>query len=200
MFDSHLRPLIERSLSRSAKHLVTYRVTANLLTALGFIAGMLAAFAVAVGAFQLALFFGVASRLLDGLDGMVARLSGPTILGGYFDILADFTFYAVLPLAFVIFDPATNGVAGAALLASFFINASSFLGFAILAEKHGHETNANGKKSHYHSTGLIEGGETIAFFAICMIWPSLFAPLGLVFAGLVILTVLLRVKTAIKLF
>lgn len=200
MFDRHLRPLIEKSLSRSAKHLVDYKFSANFLTGAGFIVGMFAAICVAFGEFQLALIFGAASRLLDGLDGLVARLNGPTILGGYLDILADFTFYAMLPLAFVIYNPVTNGVAGAALLASFFVNASSFLGFAILAEKQGHKNNANGKKSHYHSTGLIEGSETIAFFTLCMIWPALFAPLGLAFAALASLTVILRVISAIKLF
>jgi len=200
MFDSHLRPLIERALHKSAVTLAARGLTANFLTGLGFGASMIAAICVASGAFPLALAFGFASRLLDGLDGMVARLRGPTLLGGYLDILADFAFYAALPLAFVVFDPARNGIAGAALLASFFINATSFLGFAILAEKQGQETSVNGEKSHYHATGLIEGSETIAFFTLCLIWPGLFAPLGLGFAGLATLTVLLRVYTAGKLF
>ena len=200
MFDSHLRPLIERALHKSAVALAARGLTANFLTGLGFGASMIAAICVAIGAFPLALAFGLASRLLDGLDGMVARLRGPTLLGGYLDILADFAFYAALPLAFVIYDPARNGIAGAALLASFFVNATSFLGFAILAEKQGQETSVNGEKSHYHATGLIEGSETIAFFTLCLIWPSLFAPLGLGFAGLATLTALLRVYTAGNLF
>ncbi len=200
MFDSHLRPLIERALKQSAETLAARNLSANWLTGCGFAAGMISALCVAFGAFPLALIFGTASRLLDGLDGMVARVNGPTALGGYLDILADFTFYAALPLAFVVYDPAQNGIAGAALLASFFVNASSFLGFAILAETHGRETAANGEKSHFHSVGLIEGTETIAFFAICMIWPALFPLLAPLFALLTIATVIQRTCLAWKTF
>ena len=39
------------------------------------------------------------SRILDGLDGAYARLTGKSSdFGGYFDIIIDFTTYAVIPL------------------------------------------------------------------------------------------------------
>ena len=117
MLDRHLRPLIDRSLDHSARSLAQRGVSANTLTAAGLVAGLIAALCIALGAFWLALFFALASRLLDGLDGAVARASFPTALGGYLDILADFTFYAALPVGFVLYDPALNGAAGAILLA-----------------------------------------------------------------------------------
>lgn len=200
MLDSHMRPIIERSLAQSASILVRSGLSANTLTGIGFTCGMIATVCVVMGAFGPAFLFAAICRILDGLDGLVARLNGPTALGGYLDIVADFTFYAALPLGFVIHDPATNGIAGAALLASFFINATSFLGFAILAEKHPLETDVNGQKSHYHSVGLVEGTETIAFFAVTLLFPDLFAPLGLGFAALATLTAALRLRAAVKLF
>ena len=108
-------------------------------------------------------------RLADGLDGAVARASLQTDFGGYFDIAADFLFYGAIPLAFVILDPVENGVAGAFLLFSFYVNGASFLGYAILAEKRKMTTQARGAKSLYFTGGLLEGTETIAFFvALCL--------------------------------
>ncbi|MCK4713740.1 MAG: CDP-alcohol phosphatidyltransferase family protein [Marinosulfonomonas sp.] len=200
MLDRHLRPLIDRSLDHSTRSLAQRGVSANTLTAAGLVAGLIAALCIALGAFWLALFFALASRLLDGLDGAVARASFPTALGGYLDILADFTFYAAMPVGFVLYDPALNGAAGAILLASFFINSASFLGYAILAEKHQHETRLNGEKSHFHATGLIEGTETITFFVICLLWPTAFPWLAPIFAALVLWTVGCRTRLAWRVF
>jgi len=200
MLDRHLRPLIDRSLDHSAKLLAQRGVSANTLTATGLAAGLVAALCIALGIFWLALMFAFASRLMDGLDGAVARASSPTALGGYLDILADFTFYAALPVGFVLLNPAQNGIGGAILLASFFINSASFLGYAILAEKQQHETRLNGEKSHYHATGLIEGTETIAFFAICLLWPAAFPWLAPIFAALTLWTVGCRTRLAWQIF
>ena len=200
MLDRHLRPLIDRTLDHSAKWLAQRGISANTLTATGLVTGLIAALCIAFGIFWLALVFAFVSRLLDGLDGAVARASSPTALGGYLDILADFTFYAALPLGFVLYNPALNGIGGAVLLASFFINSASFLGYAILAEKHQHETRLNGEKSHYHATGLIEGTETITLFVICMLWPSLFIWLAPIFAALTLYTVVCRTRLALQVF
>lgn len=54
---------------------------------------------------------------------------------------------------------------GAVLLVSFYFNGGTFLGYAILAEKHKLSPTNRGSKSLYFSTGLTEGTETIAFFS-----------------------------------
>lgn len=200
MFDRHLRPVIDKTLNKTAANLARRGVSADILTAGGLLIGLIAALCIVFGLFWLALILAAISRLLDGLDGAVARASNPTAFGGYIDILADFTFYAAIPLGFVIFDPVQNGIGGALLLASFFINAASFLGYAILAEKHQHETRINGEKSHFHATGLIEGSETIGLFAICMIWPSLFSWLAPIFAALTLYTITCRTWLAWRMF
>jgi phosphatidylglycerophosphate synthase len=130
----------------------------------------------------------------------VARAKGATDFGGYLDILCDFVFYGAVPLAFVLRDPSGNGLAGAFLLASFYVNGASFLGYAILAGKRGLETRAQGEKSLYFSAGLLEGTETILFFALLCIVPGAFAPLACVFGVLCLATALFRGLTAYRRF
>jgi hypothetical protein len=89
-------------------------------------------------------------------------------------------------------DPSANGLAGAFLLASFYVNGASFLGYAILAGKRGLETRAQGEKSLYFSAGLLEGTETILFFALLCLVPGAFAPLACVFGVLCFATALSR--------
>jgi phosphatidylglycerophosphate synthase len=202
VFDRHLRPLIDPPLSAAGRMLARRGVSAGAVTAAGLVFSLLAGVAVALGATTAALALLAASRLADGLDGAVARAHAATgtDLGGYLDILADFVFYAAVPLGFVLTDPAANGAAGAFLLAAFYINAASFLGFAAIAEKRRLQTDANGRKAFFHATGLLEGSETIAFFVLVCLIPAWFAPLAWAFGALCLLTVALRLRLARALF
>ena len=200
MLDRHLRPLMDNALERGARRLADLGIGAGGLTLAGLIAGLLAALAVAFGWLLPALLLLLLSRLLDGLDGPVARITGPRPLGGYLDIMADFTAWAALPLGFALLDPDANALPAAILLASFFVNGASFLGFAILAEARNLRGSPNGEKAHHHDTGLIEGSETIAFFTLVMLWPAAFAPLAPLFALLTALTAGARVLRAMRRF
>ena len=140
------------------------------------------------------------SRLADGLDGAVARATKRTDFGGYLDIAADFLFYGAIPLAFAVLDPAQNALPAAFLLTSFYVNGTSFLGYAILAEKRGITTEAQGKKSLYFSNGLLEGTETILFFVLLCLLPGLFGPLAMLFGILCFATAVLRVWAAHRIF
>ena len=59
---------------------------------------------------------------------------------------------------------------------------------------------ARGRKAWYHSGGLLEGTETIAFFAGFCLWPAAFAPIAWVFALLCLVTAAGRVAMAHDLF
>lgn len=200
MLDGLMRRLIDPALTGVGVALARRGVTANAMTLAGLGAGLVMAAMIAGGYGALALVPLACSRLADGLDGAVARAGTKTDFGGYLDITCDFVFYAAIPLAFVLRDPAANGLAGAFLLASFYVNGASFLGFAILAEKRGMQTQAQGEKSLYFSAGLLEGTETIAFFAILCLWPSGFALLAWVFGLLCFATGLARVLLARRVF
>ena len=200
MLDRHLRPWIDPPLDRLGRRLAAAGVGANAVTLAGLVAGLMAAGAIVAGAFWLALGLIALSRLADGLDGAVARARGPSDFGGYLDITADFLFYGAIPLAFVLHDPAANGAAGAFLLLSFYVNGASFLGYAILAERHGLQTRSHGVKSLYFTAGLLEGAETILFFVLLCLWPDGFAVLAWVFGGLCLVTALARLLLARRVF
>ena len=188
MLDRHVRPFIDPPLNAFGRRVAAAGLSANAVTTMGLMLGLAAAICVAVGAYGAALALILASRLADGLDGAVARATRASDFGGYYDILADFVFYAAVPMGFIWADPGAHGLAGGALLAAFYVNAASFLGYAILAEKHRLSTSANGRKSWYHAGGLLEGTETIAFFAAFCLWPALFPALAWVFAALCLIT------------
>lgn len=201
MLDGRMRRLIDPALNRWGAALAAYGVSANAVTLFGLGLGLLAAALLAGGfAAWLALIPLLAGRIADGLDGAVARATRKTDFGGYLDIACDFLFYGAIPLAFVLRDPGVNGSAGAFLLASFYVNGATFLGFAVLAEKRGLHSTAQGEKSLYFSAGLLEGTETIAFFAALCLWPQAFAPLAWAFGALCFVTALARVWLARRVF
>ncbi|OYU18835.1 MAG: phosphatidylglycerophosphate synthase [Rhodobacteraceae bacterium PARR1] len=199
MLDGIARRIVQPGLDRAAA-LLARRMTADQVTLAGAGFGLLAGGLIAAAWPGLALLALLASRIADGLDGAVARIRGKSDFGGVLDIACDFVFYAAIPLGFVLADPAGNGVAGAALLAAFYINAATFLGYAILAEKRGMQTQARGEKSLYFTAGLMEGTETIGFFVLMCLWPAGFVPLAWVFAGLCLVTAFARLRLAAKVF
>ena len=200
MLDTLMRPLIARPLDAAGRALARGGVGANSVTLAGLGVGLLAAVAIAFGFFKSAFALIVLNRIIDGLDGAVARATSPTDTGGYLDIVVDYVFYGSVPLAFAIFDPPVNAVPAAALLASLCLTCSSFLAFAAIAAKRGVETAAHGRKSFFYSTGLVEGTETIAFFLIMAALPQWFSPLAWVFCALCVLTAIQRTLLALKLF
>ena len=199
MFDAKLRPLIDPPLNRLGSALARRGVTANAITFLGLALGLAGAAAISVGYFSAGLGLILANRLLDGLDGAVARANGPTVLGGYFDIVADFAFYVSVPLGFGLVDPA-NTQAALVLVASFVLTGVSFLAYAVIAAERGARTHAHGRKSFFYSTGLAEGGETIAVFIAFALFPAWFVPLAYAYAALCVLTVFQRSALAIVQF
>ncbi|NVD45861.1 CDP-alcohol phosphatidyltransferase family protein [Qipengyuania atrilutea] len=191
MFDAKLRPLIDPPLNRLGAWLAGKGATANVVTAVGLAIGLSGAVAIAFSHYTLGLVLIALNRLTDGLDGAVARANGPSDLGGYFDIVADFAFYVSIPLAFGIADPA-HTIPALILVAAFVLTGTSFLAYAAIAAKRGEETAAHGSKSFFYSTGLAEGTETILFFIAMTLFPAWFAVLAYVFAALCVLTVVQR--------
>lgn len=200
MLDAYARKLIDPPLDRVGGLLARIGISANAVTLVGLGLGLLAAVSIVFGQFTLALWLVLASRVADGLDGAIARASTRTDFGGYLDITADFAFYGAIPLAFILHDPATNGIAGAVLLLSFYVNGASFLGYAILAAKKGLDTHAQGIKSLYYSNGILEGTETILFFVLLCLAPRFFMPLAWLFAIACFATAILRVWGAYQAF
>ncbi len=199
MLDVKLRPLIDPPLNAIGNMLARLGVTANALTFTGLALGLGGAVAIAQGNLAAGLGLILANRVLDGLDGAVARVRGPTPLGGYFDIVADFAFYVSIPLAFGLLDPA-NTLAALVLVASFVLTGVSFLAFAVIAAERGAASEAHGRKSFFYSTGLAEGTETIAVFVAMCLFSGWFVPIAYGYAALCSLTVVQRSALAASTF
>ncbi|MCZ8135874.1 MAG: CDP-alcohol phosphatidyltransferase family protein [Porphyrobacter sp.] len=197
MLDARLRPLIDPPLNAAGRVLAGLGVTANGLTFTGLALGLAGAAAIAFGQIGWGLALIIANRLLDGLDGAVARVRGPSDLGGYFDIVADFAFYVSVPVGFGVLG-AANQLPALVLVASFVLTGVSFLAFAVIAGKRGATTEAHGKKSFFYSTGLAEGTETIAVFIAMCLWPAWFPALAYAYAALCMLTVFQRSAMAVS--
>ena len=195
MLDARLRPLIDPPLNALGRVLADLGVTANAITSIGILLVIGAGALLAQGQFTLALVVIIVNRLLDGLDGPVARITGPTDFGGYLDIVADFVFYLAVPLGFGLAAPA-NLIPALVLACCFGLTGISFLAFAAIAGKRGMETSAHGKKSFFYNTGLAEGTETIVVFTLFCLWPAHFPTIALTYASLCILTVIQRTAAA----
>jgi phosphatidylglycerophosphate synthase len=182
-----------------ARGLVRARIGADAVTFVGFGVGVMAAVAIALQSYVVGLVLLLTSRLADGLDGPVARLTQPTDRGAYLDITLDFLFYASIPLAFAIANPPLNALPAAVLLAAFIGTASSFLAFAVFAQKHGIASTDYPNKGLYYLGGLTEATETLICFGLMCLWPERFAWWAYGFAVLCVLTIGTRIVGGAKL-
>lgn len=194
MLDVHLRPLKERLLGGITSALAPH-VSAGLLTA--------AALTVTLGAAALAwadrpiaaLTGWLVGRLLDGLDGSVARARGEASdWGGYLDIVADTIGYAAVPIGVALgLDTTAGWVAVAVLEGVFFVNTISWAFLAAVLEKRGAGAAATGEMTTVTMpSALVEGTETIVLFGVFLAVPSLAPWVFSVMAGLVGINVLQR--------
>jgi phosphatidylglycerophosphate synthase len=200
MLDRYAIRLLRPGLTGAARGLARLGVHADQVTLAGFAIGVAAALAIAAQHFALGLALLLASRLCDGLDGALARLSAPTDRGGFLDITLDFLCYASIPLAFAFADPGANALSAAVLLTAFIGTATTFLAFATLAAQRGLKSAAYPSKGFYYLGGLTEASETLICFALMCVFPAWFALLALGFAALCALTIVARLWAGWKAF
>lgn len=200
MFDRALNTLLQRPLKTVATLLLRRGWSADQFTWLGFVLGLTAVPLIALGHPQWALGAMTLNRLADGLDGALARLTRPTDRGAFLDISLDFLFYASIPLAFALADPAANALPAVVLIYSFVGTAGSFLAFAVLAAKRQVSSLAYPSKGFYYLGGLTESVETMAVFTLMCLAPGCFAVLAYGFAALCGLTTVTRIVAGIRTF
>lgn len=152
------------------------------------------------GAVILSVILWLAGRVLDGLDGSIARANGSASdFGGYVDLLFDTIGYAAVPLgiAFGVDQPGTWQVI-AVLLGSFYVNSVSWLMLSALLEKRGERASGE-QTSVTMPIGLIEGTETLVLFSIALTLPQHADVTFAVMAGGVAIGVLQRAIAARRL-
>lgn len=192
MFDRRLIAVQETMLAPTARWLAARGVSADTISVTGFCIGLAALPLIAASAYLPALACIALNRLLDGLDGAVARLNGPTDRGAFLDIALDFFFYGSVPVGFALAAPGTNALPAALLLLSFIGTGSSFLAFAAISHKRGQALKPFPGKGIQFVGGLTEGAETIAIFVAMCMFPSAFPVLAYLFAAMAFVTTATR--------
>lgn len=200
MFDARVLTLTKGSLEHWARSLDRQGVKADQVTWIGFILGMLSLPMIVFIDPLWAIIPMALNRIADGLDGTLARMQGPTDRGAFLDIALDFIFYASIPLAFALRDPTHNGHAAAILLFSFIGTGTSFLAYAILAQKRQMTSLAFPKKGFFYLGGLTEATETMFCFLLFCLFPDWFVPLALLFSALCMITTGLRIRAGFSSF
>ncbi len=134
----------------------------------------------------------ILSGFCDTLDGSLARRLGVTSSkGALFDILGDRLVEFAIIFGLFLYAPEVRATACLLMLGSVLLCITSFLVVGVF------EKNESEKSFHY-SPGLMERTEAFLFFALMMLFPSLFFPLAILFSILVFYTACARAHAFIK--
>lgn len=195
MLDAPARRILAAPLDATAAALARTPISPLALTAAGWIVGVGACVSIARGATWLALGLWLLNRLLDGLDGPLARRRrGASELGGFLDIVADFSIYAGFVLGVAVGRPDAR-IACLVLLTAYYVSGTAFLALSSLLEKLGtsaEETAADGRSLRFVG-GLAEGTETILVYIAFCLFATRSELIAWIFAGAVTITALQRI-------
>lgn len=207
MLDSRVRRALAPTLDRAGAVLADAGVPPLVLTGAGFAAGAGACVAVGLHAWTAALVLWLANRMLDGLDGPVARRHGATDLGGFLDIVADFAVYAGFVVALAVAVPDAR-IACLALLCAYYVSGTAFLALSSLLERRGVGMDEaidrtagryfDGRSLRFVG-GLAEGTETVVVYVLFTVLPQHAAVIAWTFTAAVAVTASQRVALGIAL-
>jgi phosphatidylglycerophosphate synthase len=179
VFDDLLRAFKDRILEPIARALGS-NVSPTAVSVVSFLVGMAAALLLLQRTYSWALVCWLVNRVLDGLDGTLARYHGRTSdLGGYLDVLLDFCVYAAVPVALVAGAPSTAGFyALSFLLAAFYVNSASWMYLSAILERRRQGAEHRGDVTTVTMpAGVVAGTETILFYSAFILWPQHQVPL-----------------------
>jgi phosphatidylglycerophosphate synthase len=194
VLDTRMRRLAGPPLERVAIRLAAIGVTPLQLTLAGWALGLAACVAVAFSWWSPALVLWLGNRLLDGLDGAVARVVGPTDRGGFLDLVADFSVYSGFVLAVAVAVPQAR-LGCVALLTAYYLSGTAFLALSSLLER-GRQAFGDDRSLRFVG-GLAEGTETVLVYAGLTLFPSHATAIVWTFAVAVAVTAVQRVHLAL---
>jgi phosphatidylserine synthase len=194
LLDSKLRPVIAPILDGTAGRLDRRGISPGALTGTGLLLGIACCISAATGYWILALLLWLANRTFDGLDGAVARRRGATDLGGMLDFVSDSVVYAGFPIAVAIALPDAR-IAAVVLLGTYMVNNIALLSYSSILEKR--RTPGGDGRSLRFTAGLTEGTETAVCYAAVCLLPGHAATIFWIFAAMVTITILQRIRLAV---
>jgi phosphatidylglycerophosphate synthase len=196
MLDARMRTMLGPALEAAGRRLAASGVRPGSLTAACWAAGAGACAATALRAWPVALGLWLVNRMLDGLDGPVARATAPTDAGGFADIVADFSVYAGIVLGLAVALPGAR-LACVALLTAYYVSGTAFLALSSLAERR--RQRLGDERSIRFVGGLAEGTETIAVYVLIFLLPQHATVIVWAFTAAVAITAGQRLVTGLRL-
>jgi phosphatidylserine synthase len=210
MFDHVGRKFAAPIIHRVARR-ISPRITPLAITGFGLCAGIVCAASASQGWVAVSMVLWIVNRLADGLDGGLARhrnhvpeapsttgskahpkaqpteLPSPSALGGYFDLMADFVTYAIVPLGIAWHVNSRSAwISLVVLLAVFYVNLGSWTVLAAIQEKRGFGAVATGEPTSITMpTTFVEGTETILAYSAFLLFPGAVPVLFAIFAAMV---------------
>ncbi|HSL58398.1 MAG TPA: CDP-alcohol phosphatidyltransferase family protein [Acidimicrobiales bacterium] len=200
MIDARLRPVKDRVLDPVAAR-VPGALTPLALSGIALGLGLAAAGAAGAGWSVVAVAAWLTGRVVDGLDGAVARQRGQASdVGGYLDIVLDTVVYAAVPLGVAAhLDERGAWIVVAVLLGAFYVNAVSWAYLSAVLEKRAVGAASTGESTTVTMPrGLVEGAETIVIFTVALAVPSVAPVVFAVMAGAVLVGAAARTVVAVR--
>ncbi len=201
MFDPLLRQVKDRVFDPVAAR-IPAALSPNRLTLIGFVVGVGVFIALARGAMWIGFSLWALNRILDAMDGAVARMQHrQTDLGGYLDLMSDFLIYSLLPLGVLLSTPHSMQTWQSAvfLYASFYVNGASWMYLSSILERRGRADDLQpGQTVVAMPDGMVGGSETMIFFTLMIVVPQQFRLLALIMGSMVLLGMLQRVVWAVR--
>lgn len=204
MFDSRVRPILAPRLNALAGLVDRSWLSPDRLTYLGLAAGIGSAGAAAAQLWWLGLGLWLASRLLDGLDGPLARRrqgARPpgSQAGGFLDITADFVTYGASVVGVAVGVSQQFGASWLPfmlVLLAYYVNGAAFLAFSSIAERTGHRLD-DGRSLSFLG-GLAEGTETVVVHSLWLAVPALAPQVAWGWAVVVAVSAAQRIRVGVR--
>lgn len=212
MMDAHLRRVVSRPLNAMASAVDVPWVTPDRLTIAGLVVGLGSAALAATQWWALAVVAWLLSRVLDGLDGTLARrraaasstphAANASQAGGFLDIVADFVVYGATVLGLAI---GANAAFGAPwwpfllVMFGYYLNGAAFLAFSSIAERTGRTISDAENRSLFFLGRIAEGGETVFVHALWLVLPFIAWQIALVWSVVVFVSAIQRMIVGYRL-
>lgn len=191
VFDETVRPRFARLATPIGRLLAARGVPPSAISWAGFSLGLAAAGVIVLGHPWLGVAVWLASRVADGLDGVLAREARRTSpFGGYLDITLDMTAYCAMVVAFSIRHP-EHALLWTCVLTGYAVVITTTLALAAAAER-AHQSLAPGNRTFQFTRGLAEAGETTAVYVLWALFPRAIGAIGWLWCAMLAATAVQR--------
>jgi phosphatidylglycerophosphate synthase len=171
MFDEPFRVRFQPVAQPLVRALAKAGATANQITIAAFVLALVAAVLVAAGHPWVGVGVWLLGRVLDGLDGQLARTTGEaTAFGGFLDITLDMSAYSAMVIGFAALHP-QYGLAWALVLAGYVVAITTTLALSDAAGTLGRQVGGSDRTFQF-TPAVAEAGETSVMYVVWAMWPQ----------------------------